>query len=45
VAITQNTRDADEKLRKELEHADLGKFKKAVKKVLAPSPKTSSKKK
>lgn len=36
VAITRATQDADDQLRKKLEHADIGKFKKAVKKVLAP---------
>jgi len=37
VAITQTTRQKDERLRKELENADLEKFKKALKlAVLAP---------
>jgi len=30
VAITQTTRDADEKLREELRHADIGKLKKLM---------------
>jgi len=37
VAITQSTRNADDQLRKKLQNADIGKFKKAVKKVFAPS--------
>jgi len=43
VAITQNTKDADAKLRKALQHANIEKFKKAIKKVLAPSTKTAPK--
>lgn len=37
MALTPATKDADDKLRQELEHADIGKFKKAVKKVLSPA--------
>jgi hypothetical protein len=44
VAITQSTKEKDDALRKKLQNADLGKFKKAVKKMLAPLPKTSQKK-
>jgi hypothetical protein len=44
VAITQPTKDADDKLRKELEHADIGKFKQAVKQVLVSGKKPEKKK-
>jgi hypothetical protein len=48
VAITPHTKDADDKLRKELEHADIGKFKrvlqKTFEKVLVPAKKPSKKK-
>ena len=37
MAITRTTQEADDQLRKELEQADLGKFQKAVKQVLAPT--------
>jgi hypothetical protein len=36
VAITQNTRQEDERLRKELQHADLDKFKKVLKAAVFP---------
>jgi hypothetical protein len=42
VAITPRTKDADDLLRKELKHADLGKFKKAVKRILAPPTKAKA---
>jgi len=43
VAITPHTRKEDDRLRKELENADLEKFKKAINPVLFP--KQSGKKK
>jgi formiminotetrahydrofolate cyclodeaminase len=36
VAITPNTRKEDERLRKELQHADLEKFKKVLKAAVLP---------
>jgi hypothetical protein len=44
VAITRvssNTRKEDDRLRKELANADLGKFKKAIKSILTPTKKKS----
>jgi len=43
VAITPNTRKEDERLRKELEHADLEAFKKALKPLIAPAKKQKRK--
>jgi hypothetical protein len=37
VAITPATRKEDDRLRKELKNADIGKFKKLVKRVIAPA--------
>jgi len=47
VAITQHTKDADEKLRKELEKADVGKFKQALRNAMKgkASPAHATKKK
>jgi len=45
VAITPHTRDADNALKNLLKHADLEKFKKVVKRVLAPATKATPNKK
>jgi hypothetical protein len=47
VAISQKTRDADEKLREELRNADIGKLKKLMAPLIersAPKPPTKEKK-
>jgi hypothetical protein len=46
VAITPRTKDQDDKLRKELEHADVDKFKRVIKQSFqSSSAKKKSKKK
>ena len=41
--VTPATRKEDERLRKELANADMGKFKRAIKAALRPSPKKQTK--
>jgi hypothetical protein len=43
VAITPHTKDADARLKKELQNADIGKFKQAMKKVLKKDVATTNK--
>jgi hypothetical protein len=43
VAITPNTRKEDDRLRKELQNADVEKFKHAMKTILKPTKKTKQK--
>jgi len=43
--VTKKTREEDDRLRKELQNADMGKFEKAIKAALRHSPKKKSKRK